>query len=335
MVPAESLSSPRRFVIHDLDDPEARGVETADRPDPGPDQALVEVEAVGLTYFESLISRGRYQVRPAVPFTPGSSGTGRVVAIGPTTTWCRVGDRVALHMALGGLLASHVVVGEHQTSPLAEGIDGATWAAWSEALTTLHFGFTRRHPVRPGQRVLVLGAGGALGAAATAIAASAGAHVIAVASDQEKRRHAREMGAEVTLPPTDLADQVRDRAPEGVDLVIDPVGGELALTALKLLAREGRHAVLGFASGDIPRLGANRILMGNHTVVGVDFGDATRSDPTLAQQVLREVASAVARGTYRLTPPTTYSLEDVGDALDAIGAGTVHGRAAAVFGAAG
>ncbi|CUR58342.1 putative Alcohol dehydrogenase zinc-binding domain protein [metagenome] len=293
----------RQFTVLSFDGLETSVMRTAPAPEPARGQVVLAMEHVAVTFVDALTARGGYQVKPPLPFVPGTSGVGRVVEVGERVGWATVGDRLAVQ-APQGLLAEQVAVSDEMAVRVPGGLSGATIAASIEGWATSYFALERRAVIAPGQTVLVLGAGGGVGTAAVNIAADAQARVIAAASTPDKRNAAAWHGASHVVDSADLTAQVRALAPGGVDIVLDPVGGEQGLQALKLLARWGRYCVLGFASGDIPRLGANRILIDNHTVVGVDYGDASRGDAALARDVLEQVLDGFAAGRYRARTPT-------------------------------
>ncbi|SNR80704.1 zinc-binding dehydrogenase [Blastococcus mobilis] len=197
----------------------------------------------------------------------------------------------------------------------------------------MQLALTRRHRLRPGETVLVLGAGGAIGRAAVDVASALGGRVIAAGSSRGRIEWAADRAGVdlLDLSASGLADGVRDLAPGGIDVVVDPVGGPLASEALKSLAPFGTHLVLGFASGDIPRFGANRVLIANKTVVGVDLGHALGHDPTLAERLMSEVLEAVSAGRYRPCEPAECELEDVPGVLADIERGSRSGQVVATI----
>lgn len=268
-------------------------------------EIVVGVTSSAVSYVDVLHARGGYQLRPQAPFVPGTGAAGTVLERGADVDWCRAGDLVAVQRPQGGCMAGRVIGDRSTSTLLPEGIDLPTLVAALEPWTTMHFAFTLRVRLQPADVVLVLGAGGAIGRAAVDIAASRGCFVVGAASSPGGRERASASGAArvVDSSTSDWPAAVRTDETPGVDVVVDPVGGDASLAALRLLRPGGRYAVLGFASGEIPRLGANRILIGNHSVVGVDYGDASRSAPGLRAAVLKEVVAAIAEGRYRPPAP--------------------------------
>ncbi|MGW2159684.1 zinc-binding dehydrogenase [Nonomuraea sp. NPDC001699] len=235
-------------------------VELVELPDPipGPDQVVVEVEAAGVNFVDGLMVRGGYQIRPPLPFTPGYEVAGRLPD----------GRRVVAVTGLGGF-ATRVLVHRTQAVPLPEGFDVLAAAAFPQSHCTAMYALKERGRLLPGERVLVLGAGGGVGLAVVRVAKALGAVVLAAASTGDKRERARRAGADDVTGYDGLKDAARAW---GVDVAVDPVGGELSEQALRGLREGGRLLVVGFASGGIARLPANQVLLRDRAVVGVDWG---------------------------------------------------------------
>ncbi|MGY1744900.1 NADPH:quinone oxidoreductase family protein [Blastococcus sp. SYSU D00695] len=261
----------RAVQIQTLDGPEALRAVEVEEPATGGDQVVVDVHAAGVTFPEVLQSRGQYQIKPELPFVPGSEVAG-VVRYAPDGAAVRAGDRVAVFCGTGGL-AEAVAADPRMVFPLPDNLSFAQGAALPMNYLTVHFALTRRGELREGQTVLVHGAAGGVGTAAVQLAAARGARVIAVTSSEEKADTARAAGAADVV----LADGFRDRVKEltggrGVDLVVDPVGGDRFTDSLRSLAVEGRLLVIGFTGGEIPTVRVNRLLLNNISVVGVGWG---------------------------------------------------------------
>ncbi|MDD7921796.1 zinc-binding dehydrogenase [Actinomycetospora callitridis] len=305
-------------------------------PEPGPGEVLVEVEAAGVSFVDALIVRGGYQLRPDLPFTPGTSLCGRVAAVGAgvgaDAGSPAVGDRVAALVMDFGAHTSHVTLPAGRVAAVPDGVDPAVAATALESYSTLLFAVTHRVPVEPGDHVVVLGAGGGIGLAAVDVARSRGAHVVAVASSEEKQRAALAAGAEHAVGYTDLKNDIRRLTGGGAHLVVDPVGGAASESALRALRPYGRFAVLGFTSGEIPKLPANVVLIGNHAVVGVDWGDWARTDPDAATALVADLLARVARGELRPPRPALRRLDEAGDALALFARRAVTGKIALVPG---
>jgi NADPH:quinone reductase len=292
-------------------------VEEADSPEPRDGQVLVDVRAAGVNFVDALFVLGRYQIKPPTPFTPGSEVAGVVSALGPGVDGAsvNVGDRVLVQCGLGGY-AEQITASALSLVPMPAALSFGQAAALVQSYATMLFALTRRTTVTAGESVLVLGAGGGIGLAAIDVARALGLRAIAVASSPEKLDKALAAGAEAGI---DAADDVKTRARElaggGVDLVVDPIGGPLAEAALRALRVNGRYLVIGFASGEIPRLPANQVLLNNRTVVGVDWGAWTMQQPDAHRALLGELMALVADGRLRPVEPTTYPLDQASVAL--------------------
>jgi NADPH:quinone reductase len=307
----------RRVVCTEFGDPEGLQVVEEPTPRPGPGEVLIEVEAAGVSFVDGLIVRGGYQVKPPLPFTPGSAVAGRVTALGPGVEAPAVGTPVAaMVMAFGGF-TSHLVVPAGSAVALPVDVDATVATSAMESYSTLVFALTRRVVIETGERVVVLGAGGGIGLAAVDVARSVGATVVAVASSPEKRAAAVAAGAEVAIDYTDLKDGIRAATDGGADVVIDPVGGAAAESSLRALRAGGRFCVLGFASGEIPRLPANIVLLRNRSVIGVDWGDWARevAGPEGNAALLADVLGRIARAELHPPQPTTARLDEAGAVL--------------------
>ena len=280
-------------------------------------QVVVDVAAAGVNFVDALFVQGTYQIKIPPPFTPGSDFAGTVAAVGDGVDGFAVGDNV-----LGstfGAYASQIAVaaGSLTRVPSTIGLDQA--AALLQSYCTMWFAYTRRMSLQPGQRVLVLGAGGGIGLAAVDVACGLGATVIAAASSDDKLAAARAAGATETINYT--TEDLKARGKElGVDVVVDPIGGDLAEQALRAAGWMSTYIVIGFASGPIPKFPINLVLLNNRTVIGVDWGAWTGRDPAGQTALLDELMTAVADGRLHPPAPTRRPLDDVSsvlqDALD-------------------
>ncbi len=304
-------------------------VRTEERPAlrPGPGQVLVAVRAAGVNFVDGLICQGGYQIRPQTPFVPGSEIAGEVAAVGDGVEGWVDGDRVIAFCGFGGF-AEQVVVPALSLVAMP-GDDFATAAALIQSYATMLFTLTRRTQVWPGEHVLVLGAGGGLGLAAVDVATALGARVIAAASSEEKRAAATAAGAVATIDyeSEDLKTRARELSDGGVDVVVDPVGGRQSEPALRALRHLGRFCVLGFASGPIPSVPLNQVLLNNRTVVGVDWGGWTFRDPAGNRNILDEVATMVADGRLHPTRPRAYPLADAATVMAGLLERRIAGKA--------
>jgi NADPH:quinone reductase len=298
----------RALQVHDLVGPD--GVAVADVPEPeaGDDQVLVEVRAGGVSFVDLLLSRGLYQLRPDPPFTLGLQLAGTTPD----------GGRVAA--VSFGAFAERVAVPAFAALPLPDDASFEEGAALVMNYQTAHFALKRRGRLRAGETVLVHGAGGGAGSAAVQVGKALGARVIAVASDERKREAARQAGADETI---DAGEGWRERVKgltegAGVDLVFDPVGGERMTESLRCLAPEGRLLVVGFAAGEIPDFAANRVLLRNVDVVGVNWGGLAMARPEIVAEAAEDLIRWHAAGLVAPVIGGRYALEDGADALRAL-----------------
>lgn len=289
-----------------------------DEPDPvpGDGQVLVEVAAAGVNFVDALFVAGTYQIKVPPPFTPGSELAGTVTAVGPGVELIQVGDRVLSSLGLGGY-ATHAVLPALSLTRIPPEIALPTAAALVQSYCTAWFALQRRTTVRPGETVLVLGAGGGVGLAAIDVARSMGARVIAAASSRSKLDAALAMGADETIAyeTADLKTRARELSDGGVDVVIDPVGGPHTDPALRALGVFGRLVVIGFAAGGIASLPANQVLLKNRTVVGVDWGAWAMQHPAAQAVVLDEVLDAARVGNLHPVAPDQRPLAEAGAVL--------------------
>lgn len=317
----------RRVVCREFAEPPRLEVIEEPTPEPGPGEVLVEVDSVAVAFVDGLIAAGRYQIRPPLPFTPGTGVAGRVVAVGDGVREPAAGTTVAVLLTsdFGGF-ASHVVVPADAVATVPDGVEPDVASSTLENYGTLLFAVSRRVAVEPGEWVVVLGAGGGIGLAATDVVRSLGGRVVAVASTEDKRAAAVAAGAEASLGYDDLKDRIREATGGGADVVLDPVGGPSTESALRALGSGGRFCVVGFTSGEIPRLPANIVLLRNRTVVGVDWGDWARNDHAGAVALSREVLGRIGRGELHPPAPHVMWLDEAADALARLSGRTVTGK---------
>ncbi len=321
----------RVVVCKELGPPEALVVEERPTPEPGDGQVRIAVRAAGVNYVDGLIAAGRYQIRIEPPFVPGSELAGVVDAIGPGVEGLAVGDRVFATLGTGGF-AEYAIARPVAVTPIPDSLDFARAASFHQSYCTAWFALVRRTVVRPGETVLVTGAGGGVGLAAVDVARALGARVIAVASTPEKRALAMQMGAEATIDPN--VDDIKTRARElagsgGVDVVYDAVGGELAEASLRALRFDGRFCVIGFTGG-IPRIPLNLVLLNNRTVVGVDWGAWVGQNQAENQAMLREVMQNIVAGKLHPVEPVSYPMSRAVDAMRDLQNRKVAGKVALV-----
>jgi NADPH:quinone reductase len=303
----------RAAQVASLDGPSAVTVVEVDEPAAG-DGVLVDVHAAGVAFPEVLQTRGRYQIKPDLPFVPGSEVAG-VVRVAPDGAGVRPGDRVAAFPGLGGF-AEVVAVDPELVFPLPDEVSFEAGAALPMNYLTVHFALVRRGGLRVGETVLVHGAAGGVGTAAVQLAAALGARVIAVTSSLEKAEVARAAGAHETAPADGFLARVKElTGGKGVDVVVDPVGGDRFTDSLRSLTTEGRLLVVGFTGGDIPTVRVNRLLLNNISVVGVGWGAFWTSLREYPREQWAELLPLLRAG--RITPPigSVHPLDDAAAAL--------------------
>ncbi len=279
---------------------------------------LVEVHATGVSFPEVLQTRGEYQLKPPLPFVPGSEVAGIVRAASPNAG-VEVGERVAAFCGLGAF-AEQVVAPPFLTFALPAALDFAQGAGLVLNYHTAYLALKLRGRVREGETVLVHGAAGGVGTAALQVAHGLGARTIAVVSDDAKAAVAREAGAdEALLSGGPWKDEARElTGGRGVDVVIDPVGGDRFTDSLRVLAEEGRLVVVGFTGGAIPEVRVNRLLLNNVEVVGAGWGAYALGKPALCREVGAALTEMIERGVVRPLVGARFPLERAAEALEAI-----------------
>ncbi len=306
----------RAVLCEEYGEPESLRVVDVPTPEPGPGQVRIAVRAAGVNYVDGLLAAGRYQVKIPPPFVPGSEIAGVIDAVGEGVTTFEVGTRVFTTMGTGGF-AEFAVTSAKAITPIGETFDFGRAATFHQSYCTAWFAFTRRTEIRAGEWVLVTGAGGGIGLAAIDCARALGGRVIAVASTDEKRALATTMGAEATIDPTTEDVKVRAREltdDQGVDVVYDAVGGDVAEAALRALRFDGRFCVIGFTGG-IPRVPLNLVLLNNRTVVGVEWGGWVMRNIDANNELVREVLDAIGTGRLHPIAPVERPLTEAGAAL--------------------
>jgi NADPH2:quinone reductase len=292
----------------DLPEPEASHMMT-----PG-SGVLVDVHAAGVSFPELLQSRGEYQMKPPLPFVPGSE-VGGVVRSAPEGAAVKPGDRVAAFCFLGGF-AEVAVAPEHLTFPLADDLDFAQGASLGMNYHTAWFALKLRGRLAEGETVLVHGAAGGVGTASLQVAKGLGARTIAVVSSDQKEQVAREAGAdEVVRSDGEWKDQVKELSAGGVDMVLDPVGGDRFTDSLRSLREGGRVVVVGFTGGSIPEVKVNRLLLNNTEVIGAGWGAYVMTKPELNREIGAEIGRLVDQGFVRPIIGARFPLEQAADAL--------------------
>jgi NADPH:quinone reductase len=306
----------KRVVCRAFGTPDGVAVEKAPVPQPGPDDVLVRTTAANVSFVDRMIVRGEYQVRPPLPFTPGAVGAGEVVEAGSQVTHLAPGTSVVVLKSGYGTWATHVVAPAWAVVPIPPNVADEVAVASIEAYGTASYALEERGGLRGGERLLVLGASGAVGAAAVETAVHLDAEVIAVTSDATTwNDHPVRPHAIIDRRTDHLREIMKARFPKGVEAVLDPVGGELAELALRSLGSHGRYLVVGFASGQIPKLPANHILLRNRTVVGVEWATWITDHPEHLARTLEVVLNRLARGVLHPPKPTLVDLDSLPELL--------------------
>jgi NADPH2:quinone reductase len=306
----------RRLVCRSFGTRDGIAVEDGTPPVPGPDELLIRVTAANVAFVDRLIVRGGYQVRPPLPFTPGAVGAGEVLEVGSRVTHLHPGTRVVVLKGDYGTWATHVVAPSRSVVQIPSGIDDAVAAASIEAYGTASYALEDRGRLRAGETVLVLGAGGAVGHAAVETAVHLDARVVTVTSDPEFWAAAPARPALVLdRRVIHLREAMKQLFPAGVDVVLDPVGGDMAEPALRSLGFGGRYLVVGFASGHIPRLPANHVLLRNRSVIGVEWASWIMENPENLARTIEVVLNRLARGVLHPPQPHLVALDDLPEVL--------------------
>src|SRR6056297_1807467 len=310
----------RAIQIHEFGDPAAIEVHQVENPGPpGKGQVRLDVAGIGVGYFDGLLIRGDYQIRPDLPFIPGSSLAGTVESVGNGVEHLEPGMPVAA-FALHGGLAEQVILPAASCVPLPETMDLKAASNFFISWATSLYGLREIGQVGEGDTVLVLGASGSTGTTAIECARALGARVIAAASTEGKREHCRAHGADLVVDYTsqDWRDQVKEATGgKGVDAVYDPVGGSLAESALRLLAPGGRYLVVGFVTG-IAKIPLNLPLLKRCSIHGVNWGGSVMADPSVVPPVIRTLVEWTLAGKVDPTPTSVHSLEQAGEAFAAL-----------------
>jgi NADPH:quinone reductase len=321
----------RAMQIVELTGPEG-ALRAVELPDPGPSHMLtpgagvvVEVHAAGVSFPELLQTRGEYQLKPELPFVPGSEVAG-IVRSAPQGAAVRAGDRVAAFTVLGGF-AEVAVAPEFLTFPLSERLDFAQGAALILNYHTAYLALHLRGRLRAGETVLVHGAAGGVGSAALQVAHGLGARTIAVVSSDAKQGVAERAGANHVLRSDGpWRDEAKELSGGGVDVVIDPVGGDRFTDSLRSLREGGRLVVVGFTGGSIPEVRVNRLLLNNTEVVGAGWGAYAMGKPEVNREIGGAVERMVADGVITPIVGARFPLADAAAALAEIDARRATGK---------
>ena len=297
-------------------------------PQPGPREIVVDVHAAAVSFMDLLMTQGKYQMKPPLPYAPGTDASGIVSAIGSGVTRFRVGDRVACG-GWNGAWAEQMLASEDWASPMPEGMDFPTAAAFRYAYGTARYALVTVAHLQPGETLFVSGAAGGVGLAAVDLGRHLGARVIAGVGTQEKAATVREYGASevVVYGEEDLRERVRAlTGGKGVDVCLDNVGGKIFETMARQMNWGGRLLPIGFASGEIPSVPANLPLLKNYSITGAFWGAWAQRFPRESAAADEALMRMVTGGELRPLVSRVLPWEEYGSAMDAIAARQVQGR---------
>jgi NADPH2:quinone reductase len=318
-----------RAVVGDtLGPPESYQLRNLDPGQPGPGEVRYAIRAAAISYVDVLIAAGNYQLKPPVPFIPGTECAGIVESVGAGVTDFSPGDRVLSHV-FGGTFREAAIAPAKELSHFPKSLDFNEAAAFKVSYLTSYHALVQRGRLQVGETVLVLGAAGAVGYAAIQIAKALGATVIASASSAEKRALAVAGGADVAIDarsPTWRDDLKAANGGKPVDVVVDPIGGDATEPAFRSLAWNGRHLVIGFIGGGIPKLATNLPLLKGASLVGVDIRQFGIFEPELAAANVRALFELQARHHFRPHIGKTFPLEQFAEAMNFAASGECIGR---------
>jgi NADPH:quinone reductase len=294
----------------------------ADIPDPvaGPGEAVARVEAVGLNFYDTLIIAGKYQRQPPFPFSPGGEFAGVVESVGEGVATLKPGDRVIGYVAYGAA-RERLVAPADRLAKLTADLDVTKAAGLAVTYGTAYHALIDRARLKAGETLAVLGAAGGVGLATVELGKLMGARVVACASSDEKLGFARAQGADETVnyAGEDLRDALkRIGGQHGIDVIFDPVGGAFSEAALRAIAWQGRHLVVGFAAGAIPKLPLNLTLLKGCDVLGIFFGEWVRREPERFRAAIAELAGWAAAGRLSCHVHHVYPLAETAQALKAL-----------------
>ena len=312
--------------------PESLAIEEIEPLQPGKGQVVIRVKACGVNFPDTLIIQGKYQLKPPFPFIPGSEVAGIIKEVGEGVDTIKVGTRVMAFIGMGGF-AEEIIADAYQIIPMPHTLDFATASAFLLTYGTSHHALKDRAQLQPGETLLVLGAAGGVGLAAVEIGKVMGARVIAAASSDEKLEVCKQHGADevINYSIEDLRDRIKQlTGGKGVNVAFDPLGGDYSEPVLRSMAWGGRFLVIGFASGDIPRIPLNLPLLKVYSIVGVFWGAFMERDPKHGRENIHELITWMNEGKLKPHVSATYPLEQVADALNDMMARKVTGKAVLV-----
>ena len=297
-------------------------------PQPKAGEVLLEIKAASLNFPDTLIVQNKYQIKPPLPFVPGSEYAGVVQAVGEGVSHLKVGQAVACLSGTGGF-ATHTIAPAALCMPLPAGFPFVDAAAFIMIYATSHHALVDRAQLKAGETVLVLGAAGGVGTSAIQIAKAMGARVIAAASTDEKCALCKTIGADETInySTANLRDALKElTGGKGPDVIYDPVGGDLAEPALRSIAWRGRYLVVGFAAGPIPALPFNLALLKGASIVGVFWGEFAKREPKANAAMMMELAQWYGQGKIKPVIDRTMPMAELKAAFAHMGSRAVMGK---------
>ena len=315
--------------------PESLVLEDVPSPQPGAGEVVVSIKAASVNFPDVLIIQNKYQFKPPLPFSPGSELAGVVKEVGPDVKNVKPGDKVIAFTTFGAF-AEEVKTEAARLLPMPEGMGFDAAASFILTYGTTDHALRDRAQLKAGETLLVLGAAGGVGVAALEIGKALGARVIACASSDEKLAVCREHGADETINYADEDLRARIKAltgGKGADVIYDAVGGPYTEPAFRSIAWRGRHLVIGFAAGEIPKLPLNLALLKGAAVVGVFWGDFTRREPQAFAKSARQLARWYQEGRLKPHVSATFPLEKAADAMNLLASRKAKGKVVVIIGA--
>tara|TARA_X000001036_G_scaffold176135_1_gene166708 strand:+ start:249 stop:1217 length:969 start_codon:yes stop_codon:yes gene_type:complete len=290
------------------------------------ESVIINVKSVGVNFPDGLLVQGKYQLKPDTPFIPGMEVAGEIVKIGSNVSSFKIGDRVAALSQLSGY-AEKAVVQEKSVFKIPSKMSFDDSCALLCAYGTSHYALKQRANLKKNELLVVLGASGSTGIAAIQIGKIMGAKVIAVSSNSEKQKIAKDNGADISIGYDNLKEELKSISNgKGIDVIFDPVGGDIFDTVARTMARSGRLLVIGFASGTIPKLAVNLALVKEFSVVGVFWGAFTRSEPIEYKQNMIELFNWYKEGLLKPLIQDSYPLSEAAVVLEKILARGAKGK---------
>jgi NADPH2:quinone reductase len=322
----------RAVVVREFGSPAAMTIEDWPTPVPGSGQIRVDVRASDVNYPDLLVIGGKYQILPPLPFVPGKAAAGVVGAVGEGVRHCRIGDRVLVQVEHGAY-AEALLAADELAYVMPADMSFAEAAAMGLVYQTAHFALLERGGFRPGETVLVAGAGGGVGLAAIQLVKALGGRALAGTRRPAQADAIRSAGADaiIDLGAANLRDSLREQVfavteGRGADVVLDPVGGDVFDAGLRALAWRGRIVVIGFAAGRIPEVRANYLLVKNITACGLQWSDYREREPAWVRRVQSELFELYAAGKLRPQIMRTFPIAKFATALDLVAQARVRGK---------